>query len=274
MRDTDPADVISVLKAQHAEIRRAFIRAAMPGSGQPAAFRRLVRLLAVHEAAEEAHVHPTVRHISSAAQAAKARLEEERRAKRLLVTFNRTGPDGKGYLRTLWALRRVVLSHAAREEKSEFPALAALSRARRGCLARKSGLPGTWHRPGRTRMSAACWRTGSPYRSSARSTGAGISPTGGCRATDASRRLYIAIRGTRLSWEQQAMADRLHVPRFPGDFASSARDSASSATSSPAGTLNAHGATTPRSGRGPPSPRLTSLSHGPRRRPDIPRTRR
>jgi hypothetical protein len=133
MRDTDPADVISVLKAQHAEIRRAFIRAALPGLRRPAAFRRLVRLLAVHEAAEETHVHPTVRHISPVAQAA-ARLEEERQAKRLLVTLDRIGPDGDGYLRTLWTLRRTVLSHAAREERGEFTALAALGRTRRWVL--------------------------------------------------------------------------------------------------------------------------------------------
>jgi len=134
MRDTNPADVISVLKAQHAGIRRAFTRAAIPGHRRPAAFRRLVRLLAVHEAAEETHVHPTVRHIGSAAQAAGARLEEERRAKRLLITLDRIGPDGAGYLRTLWALRRAVGSHAAREERDEFPALAALSRPRRWVL--------------------------------------------------------------------------------------------------------------------------------------------
>jgi hypothetical protein len=134
MRDTNPADVISVLKAQHAEIRRAFIRAAMPGLRRPAAFRRLVRLLAVHEAAEETHVHPTVRHISSVAQAAGARLEEERQAKRLLVTLDRIGPDGDGYLRTLWTLRRTVLSHADREERGEFTALAALGRTRRWVL--------------------------------------------------------------------------------------------------------------------------------------------
>jgi hypothetical protein len=134
MRDAGPADVIGVLKVQHAEIRRAFTHAAMPGLRRPAAFRRLVRLLAVHEAAEETHVHPTVRHISSAAQAAAARLEEERQAKRLLSTLDRIGPDGDGYLRTLWALRRAVLSHAAREERGEFPALAALSRTRRWML--------------------------------------------------------------------------------------------------------------------------------------------
>lgn len=134
MRDADPADVISVLKAQHAEIRRAFTRAAMPGHRRHAAFRRLVRLLAVHEAAEETHVHPTMRHISSAAQAAGARLEEERQAKWLLITLDRIGPDGDGYLRTLWVLRRAVLSHAAREERGEFPALAVLGRTRRWVL--------------------------------------------------------------------------------------------------------------------------------------------
>jgi hemerythrin HHE cation binding domain-containing protein len=134
MRDAGPADVIGVLKAQHAEIRRAFARAAMPGRERPAAFRRLVRLLSAHEAAEETHVHPTVKHIGSAAQAVEARLEEERRAKRLLVMLDRIGPDGDGYLRTLWALRRAVLIHAAREERGEFPALTALGRTRRQML--------------------------------------------------------------------------------------------------------------------------------------------
>jgi hypothetical protein len=134
MRDAGAADVINVLKAQHAEIRKAFVRAAMPGRERPRAFRKLVRLLSVHEAAEEAHVHPTTRHISSAARAARARLEEERRAKRLLAMLDRAGPDGDGYLRTLWVLRRAVLSHAAREERDEFPALAGLSRFRRWVL--------------------------------------------------------------------------------------------------------------------------------------------
>jgi hypothetical protein len=223
MRGTDPADVISVLRAQHAEIRRAFIRAAMPGPERPAALRRLVRLLTVHEAAEETHVHPTVRHISSAARAAQARLEEERRAKRLLVTLDRTGPDGAGYLRTLWALRRAVLIHAAREERSEFPALAELSRTRRWVLGQEVRL--------------------ARYLAPTRSTGAGISPTGSYRAADATRRLYIAIRGTRLSWEHPGRNTQRpwchHTP-----FRS-----------------------------GTPSPRFTSLSHQPQR-PDTPRTRR
>ena len=134
MPGADPSDVIGVLKAQHTEIRRAFTRAAMPGGRRPAAFRRLVRLLAIHEAAEEAHVHPTVRHIRSAARAAQTRREEEKQTKRLLVTLARIGPDGDGYLRTLWALRRAVLIHTAREERGELPALATLSRTRRWVL--------------------------------------------------------------------------------------------------------------------------------------------
>jgi hypothetical protein len=142
MRDADSADVVGVLKAQHAEIRRAFSLAAMPGRGRPGAFRRLVRLLAVHEAAEEAHVHPTARHLSPAAPAVRARLEEEKQVKPLLVALERTGPYGGGYLRALWAVRRAVLAHASREERDEFPALATLSRTRRWVLGQEVRLAG------------------------------------------------------------------------------------------------------------------------------------
>jgi hypothetical protein len=200
MRDAHAADVIGILKAQHAEIRRAFARAAMPGRERPAAFRQLVRLLSVHEAAEEAHVHPTTRHIGSVAQAARARLEEERRTKRLLVVLDQAGPDSDGYLRALRALRRAVLSHAAREERDEFPALAGLSRFRRWVLGQEVRLA----------------RYLAPTRPHPRVNGMlgnriamlAFGPADRCRdfAERWSRRngcrragLYIAIRGTRLS---------------------------------------------------------------------------
>lgn len=131
MRLTDSAgkaargnDVVDVLKDQHVQIRRAFRLAALPGPARPRAFRNLVRLLAVHEAAEEAHVHPLARRLAGAGKAvAEARRAEEKEAKQLLVTLQRTGPHGDGYLRALRALRRAVLAHAAREEREEFPAL-------------------------------------------------------------------------------------------------------------------------------------------------------
>lgn len=127
-------DVTTVLRDQHAEIRRAFRRAALPGPGRAEAFRRLVRMLAVHEAAEEAHVHPTTaRHFGREATAA-ARVGEEEHAKYLLARLWQTGPNGIGYLRGLRKLRKAVLAHAAREEREEFPVLERLSQARRRML--------------------------------------------------------------------------------------------------------------------------------------------
>jgi hypothetical protein len=129
-------DVVSILREQHAEIRRAFRRAAMPGPGRPRAFRRLVRLLSVHEAAEEAHVHPVARRAATAGRAlARARRAEEKEGRMLLARLTRIGPHGRGYLPLLLALRRAVLAHAAREEREEFPALLArVSRPRRRML--------------------------------------------------------------------------------------------------------------------------------------------
>jgi hypothetical protein len=129
----DRMDLTTVLKDQHRQIRRAFARAARPGRGRSRAFHQLVQLLATHEAAEEAHVHPTARRAGRQAAAA-ACVGEEKRAKELLAQLYRTGPDGDGYLRGLLALRRVVLAHAAREEREEFPALDRLGRARRRVL--------------------------------------------------------------------------------------------------------------------------------------------
>jgi hypothetical protein len=125
-------DVTTVLKEQHKEIRRAFGRAALPGRGREEAMRRLVRMLATHEAAEEAHVHPALRRV--ARQAAAARVGEEEKAKRLLARLREIGPHGHGYLPTLGLLCREVLTHAAREEREEFPALARLGRGRRWLL--------------------------------------------------------------------------------------------------------------------------------------------
>ena len=117
-------DVVDILRGQHAQIRKAFRRAALPGPARPRAFRDLVRLLAVHEAAEEAHVHPMVRRAATAGRAvAAARGAEEKEVKQLLSALRKKGPRGDGYLPALRALRRVVLAHARREERQEFPAL-------------------------------------------------------------------------------------------------------------------------------------------------------
>lgn len=127
-------DVTTVLGEQHAGIRRAFVRAALPGPGRAREFRHLVRMLSEHEAAEEAHVHPTVRRAGRQRVAA-ARAGEEERAKRLLARLWRGGPHGRGYLPLLALLGWQVLRHAAREEREEFPVLNSIGPVRRRVLA-------------------------------------------------------------------------------------------------------------------------------------------
>ncbi len=127
-------NVTTVLREQHAGIRRAFVRAALPGPSRADEFRRLVRMLAEHEAAEQAHVHPTVRRVGRGRVAA-ARVGEEERAKRLLARLWKGGPHGRGYLLLLGLLGWRVLRHAAREEREEFPVLDGLGPAKRRVLA-------------------------------------------------------------------------------------------------------------------------------------------
>ena len=135
-------DVTAVLKNQHAGIRRAVVRAALPGPRRAGEFRRLVRMLAQHEAAEEAHVHPAVRRAGRLGVAT-ARIGEEARAKRLLVRLWKTGPGGRGYLTCLGLLGWHLIRHTAREEREEFPVLRGLGLVRRWtltaeiCLARE-----------------------------------------------------------------------------------------------------------------------------------------
>jgi hypothetical protein len=131
---SDGMDVTTVLSEQHAGIRRAFVRAALPGPNRDGEFRRLVRMLAEHEAAEEAHVHPAVRRAGRGRVAA-ARVGEEERAKRLLARLWEGGPHGRGYPLLLGLLGWQVLRHAAREEREEFPVLDGLGPARRRVLA-------------------------------------------------------------------------------------------------------------------------------------------
>jgi len=126
-------DVTTVLKDQHADIRRAFWRAAVPGRRRDAEFRRLVRMLVTHETAEQVHVHPAARRTGRMA-AAMARAHEEEAADQMLARLWRIGPYGAGYLRCLRALRRSVLAHAAMEEAQEIPGLGRLSRGRRWLL--------------------------------------------------------------------------------------------------------------------------------------------
>lgn len=124
MTDHDREDVIELLQRQHREIGELFDEVQQAKDDQRKdAFRRLVRLLSVHETAEEELVHPAVRRISGGQAVVDARVGEEHRAKALLSTLDKLGPDAEGFDTLLIQLREDVLAHAEHEEREEFPLL-------------------------------------------------------------------------------------------------------------------------------------------------------
>ncbi|MGN6693528.1 MAG: hemerythrin domain-containing protein, partial [Aquihabitans sp.] len=80
-----PPDAVALLQQQHEEIRRLFNQVQQAGADSKAeAFQCLVRLLAVHETAEEEVIHPTVRRIDGGTEVVESRLAEESAAKQAL----------------------------------------------------------------------------------------------------------------------------------------------------------------------------------------------
>jgi len=120
-------DVIELLQRQHREIRELFAALeTADGDRRRDLFHDLVRLLAVHETAEELVVHPEIRDLEpAAAPVVEARLGEEHRAKELLTTLQKMGPEADGFDTLLVQLREDVLAHAEHEEREEFPLLRA-----------------------------------------------------------------------------------------------------------------------------------------------------
>ncbi|MFZ4186040.1 hemerythrin domain-containing protein [Streptomyces pseudogriseolus] len=115
-------DVVSLLMRQHGDIRNLFDEVeAASGEERRDAFRRLVRLLAVHETAEEEVVHPFVRRsVAGGQEIVEDRLKEEREAKEMLAVLDDMNPDGPDFLPKLIELRRDVQMHARAEERYEF----------------------------------------------------------------------------------------------------------------------------------------------------------
>ena len=118
-------DVIDLLVEQHAQIRHLFMRTLMSaGEERKQSFAQLVRLLAIHETAEEEIVHPMARRSLPHGDALiDDRLEEERKAKELLSTLEKMDTDDPNFMSMLDRLRMAVLTHARAEERYEFPQL-------------------------------------------------------------------------------------------------------------------------------------------------------
>lgn len=120
--DTSGIDVVDLLVAQHARIRELFLEAtSTTGSDRADAVHRLVRLLAVHETAEEEIVHPLARTTAPGGDAlVDDRLREEHDANELLARIDGMDADDPGLPRLLDELRAAVLRHARSEERYEF----------------------------------------------------------------------------------------------------------------------------------------------------------
>jgi hemerythrin superfamily protein len=119
---TQRTDVVELLKQQHTRIRELLDEvAATKGEERKHAFHDLVRLLAVHETAEEEVVHPFARkHIDGGELVVKDRVEEEEQAKRALARLDDMDPDSAEFLDLFATLRQDVLTHADNEERHEF----------------------------------------------------------------------------------------------------------------------------------------------------------
>ncbi|GAA2271255.1 hemerythrin [Streptomyces ruber] len=119
---TPDDDVVDLLMRQHGDIRNLFDEVERStGDARKEAFHRLVRLLAVHETAEEEVVHPVARRAFPGGEGiVEDRLAEERAAKETLSALDGMDTDDPRFLPQLLALRMDVQQHARAEERYEF----------------------------------------------------------------------------------------------------------------------------------------------------------
>ncbi|NJC73277.1 hemerythrin domain-containing protein [Planosporangium thailandense] len=125
MTTTREKDVVALLIDQHNQIKAMFTQLeTATGDHRRELFEDLVRLLAVHETAEEEIVHPVARKkIQGGDAIIDARLREEDEEKRLLSELYDLGPDNPGFGAKFRQLKEAVLEHAGREEREEFSTL-------------------------------------------------------------------------------------------------------------------------------------------------------
>ncbi|WP_406280044.1 hemerythrin domain-containing protein [Nocardia sp. NBC_00881] len=117
-------DVVDLLTAQHEQITTLLRRLRAGHDAKQEVFTELVRLLAVHESAEEEVVHPVARRARFGADdVVRPRLEEENEAKRALSELYDLGVEHPDFDAKLAGFADAVAAHAAHEEAEEFTML-------------------------------------------------------------------------------------------------------------------------------------------------------
>jgi hemerythrin superfamily protein len=116
-------DVVDLLVAQHARIEELFLLVgASAEEVRRDAFAELVRLITVHEAAEQELVHPLARADGGEAMV-DDRLREEQQSNDVLAHLVEAGVGHPTFDTALLVLREAVLTHSRNEEQFEFPHL-------------------------------------------------------------------------------------------------------------------------------------------------------
>ncbi|MEV6426328.1 hemerythrin domain-containing protein [Nocardia sp. NPDC051463] len=117
-------DVVELLTAQHEQIKDLFAHLKSGNGDKQQLFAELVRLLSVHESAEEEVVHPIAARAQFGADHLVAeRLEEENDAKQALAELYSLGVDHPAFDTKLAAFAEAVTEHATHEENEEFSLL-------------------------------------------------------------------------------------------------------------------------------------------------------
>ncbi|WP_433623814.1 hemerythrin domain-containing protein [Nocardia sp. CA-120079] len=117
-------DVVDLLTAQHKQIKELFAQLKSGQGNKSELFKELVRLLAVHESAEEEAVHPVAaRARFGADKMVGDRRDEENHAKRALADLYDLGVDHPDFDGKLAEFADAVIDHANREENEEFALL-------------------------------------------------------------------------------------------------------------------------------------------------------
>jgi hemerythrin superfamily protein len=122
---TDERDAASRIREQHSVIRQLFTDVMQCSADRRAeTFEPLVRLLAVHETAEEEIVYPAVSAMGeSAATLVKERRAEEDQAKKVLAKLEGLDAPGTEFMTELTAFHEAVEQHAQNEELHILPLL-------------------------------------------------------------------------------------------------------------------------------------------------------
>jgi hemerythrin superfamily protein len=117
---------VAVIAEQHVELRRLMDSVAAGTADQASqSFDQLVRLMAVHETAEEMVVYPAIRKMGEQGRRiADARSVEEDVAKRVLAKLEGMDRTSSEFQLAFLEFRADVEGHAASEEAEVFPLLA------------------------------------------------------------------------------------------------------------------------------------------------------